>query len=62
MRRSNVKSSQVTNVTVIETLGRQVTKYGNLEYLAEKINCNVNGKPKTYIRHSYDNGMIDYMI
>ena len=62
MRRSNVKSEQITDVTVIENLGNQVTKYGNNEYLAEKITCNVNGKPKTYIRNSYKNGMVEYMI
>ena len=62
MRRSNVKSEQITDVTVIENLGNQVTKYGNNEYLAEKITYKVNGKPKTYIRNSYKNGMVEYMI
>ena len=46
----------------VENLGNQVTKYGNNEYLAEKITCKVNGKPKTYIRNSYKNGMVEYMI
>lgn len=62
MRRSNVDSSKITDVNVIEDLGMHKTEYGNISYHSEKITCKVSGKPKKYIRNSFSTGAIDYMI